>query len=187
MSSASAFEVAHAVGAVPIAVLVALRVRGVRRASAWWILAAAFAVSFVADSLAHWVSPPLISQVYPVTQAGLFALVLAPASVAVPVIGLTIAAAGASVTWRDAAGLDFLLHAVAWGSTAVLAWRYLLAGPLRTSLLVGFGGGLVAWLGFASDPGFMWWGALQTCRALAAGWFAVAVWQTARGTRDAVA
>ena len=177
MSSASAFEVAHAVGAVPIAVLVALRVRGVRRASAWWILAAAFAVSFVADSLAHWVSPPLISQVYPVTQAGLFALVLAPASVAVPVVGLALAAAGASITWREAAGLDLLLHAVAWGSTALLAWRYVVPGALRTALLVGFGGGLVAWAGFVLDPGWFWWLAYQVTRALAAGWFAVAVWQ----------
>ena len=166
-------SVALAVGAVPLLAVVLRRPKG----SAWWWLVAAFGVSFVAD-VAGWLGfAGLVSQVYPVAQAGLFALVLAPASVAVPVIGLTIAAAGASVTWREAAGLDFLLHAVAWGSTAALAWRYLLPGALRTALLVGFGGGLVAWTGFVLGPGWFWWSAYQTTRALAAGWFVAAVWQ----------
>ena len=161
------------VGLVPFLAVLARRPKG----SAWWWLAAAFGVSFVADMGALALGHPLLSQVYPVAQSGIFALVLAPASVAVPVIGLALAAAGASVTWRDAAGLDFLLHAVAWGSTAVLAWRYVMPGALRTALLVGFGGGLVAWAGFVLEPGWFWWLAYQVTRALAAGWFAVAVWQ----------
>lgn len=165
---------AAAIGAVPLLAVAALRPRG----SAWWWLAAAFGVSLVADIASLAWGHPLLSQVYPVTQAALFALVLAPVAVAVPVIGLTLAAAGASVAWREAAGLDFLLHAVAWGSTAALAWRYVLPGALRTALLVGFGGGVLAWAGFVLAPGWLWWALYQSTRALAAGWFVVAVWQS---------
>ena len=96
------------------------------------------------------------------------------------------AAVGASVAWREAAGLDIALHAVAWGSTAALAWRYLLPGALRTALLT-FGFGVVAWGGFVLEPGWAWWLAYQATRVLAAGWFTVAVWHSIRGRDDAVA
>ena len=164
---------ATALGLVPLLAVAVRRPKG----SAWWWLAAAFGVSFVADVGALALGHGLTSQVYPVAQSGIFALVLAPASVAVPVIGLALAAAGASITWREAAGLDFLLHAVAWGSTAVLAYRYVIPGALRTSLLVGFGGGLGAWAGFVLESGWFWWLSYQVTRALAAGWFCAAVWQ----------
>lgn len=172
---------ASSVGAVPLLAVLASRPRG----SAWWWLAAAFAVSLVADVAALAFGHPLLSQVYPVAQSGLFALVLAPTAVAVPVVGVVLAAAGISVAWREAAGLDFLLHAVAWGSTAALAWHYLMPSAIRTALLVGFGGGVVAWTGFVLDPGWTWWLVYQSTRVLAAGWFAVAVWQSPRGHRAA--
>lgn len=164
---------ALAFGLVPLLAVALLRPKG----SAWWWLAVAFGVSFVADLASLWWGHPLISQTYPVLQAGLFALVIAPRPVAIGTIGLVAVASAVSLGLRIAEGLDFMLHAVAWGSTAILARRYLIPGALRTALLLGFGGGVVAWTGFVIDPGWFWWLALQTTRALAAGWFCVAVWQ----------
>lgn len=165
-------------GLIPVAAVLAGRPRG----SAWYWLAAAFAVSFGADMAGSSGHALVASQVYPVTQSAIFALVLAPARVAVPVIGGIVAVAAGSAAWRDAAGLDFALHAAAWGSVAVIAWRELTPGALRTALLVGFGGGLVAWAGFVLTPGWWWWLAYQGTRAIAAGWFVVAVWQVRQTT-----
>lgn len=164
---------AAALGIVPFLAVALARPKG----SAWWWLTAAFGVSFVAD-MASFVWPhPLASQVYPLLQGGLFALVLAPRPVAIGTIAAVALASAVSLGVRDAKGLDLLLHAVAWGSTGLLSYRYLMPGALRTALLVGFGGGLVAWTGFVLDPGWFWWFALQTTRSLAAGWFCVAAWQ----------
>lgn len=162
-----------ALGLIPLAVVALRRPKG----SAWWYLAGAFAVSFVADMAGRFGYGFIGSQTYPVLQVGIIALVIAPRPVAIGAIGLIALASAVSLGYRDAKGLDYLLHAVAWGSTALLAYRYLMPGALRTALLVGFGGGLVAWTGFVIDPGWFYWFALQTTRALAAGWFCVAAWQ----------
>ena len=81
---------AHALGLVPILTMAGW---GRRLPSAWWWLAVAFGVSFLADTVSVLIPGPrgvghqLVSQTYPLLQAGLFALVLAPRPLAVAVIG----------------------------------------------------------------------------------------------------
>ena len=177
------FEAAHCIGAVPILVLGALRLGGRPVPSAWWLMALAFGVSFVADTAVDLgMSPLVISQTYPVTQAALFLLILLPQAEAVAVIGGLLAVAAGSL-WdpllglRQGEGLDFPLHAVAWGSIAAAAWHVLRPGWLRAALGMGFAALVVAWAGYVAVPGWWTWGGFQMVRAMQAAAFAVAAWQ----------
>lgn len=164
------FEVAHAIGIVPALWLVALRLRGQRVDAAYGWLAAAFGVSFLADSAAHWVDPALVSQVYLVTQAALFAAVLIPSRPALEwAVWLLLFTASLSVVARQGEGLDVLLHVVAFASVSGLAWT-LAAGRVRLVLGVGFAGLALAWVLYAAWPGWATWGAYHVTRlALAVG------------------
>lgn len=138
-------EIAHAVGILPLAWLLVLRAGGVRLASSWWLMAAAFGVSFVADSLAHVMQADFLSQLYLVTQAALFGFAIAPARAADRFVPVLLVAAGVSLGLRQGAGLDLLLHVVAFGGVAWLAWRYVPRGMLRVTLVAGFGTLAVTW------------------------------------------
>lgn len=171
------------VGLLPLA---AVAVHGRRLASAWWWLAAAFAVSWVAD-LAGWLGQfPLASQTYPLLQGSLFALVLAPRSVALSVVGGLALASGLSLALRSGAGVDVALHVAAMLSTAALAWRNLTPSALRWTLAAGFVALAAAWCAVVLWP--MSVAALDAYGwvrvAIAAG-FSVAAWQAAQGSRDA--
>lgn len=171
MSRAAAF----AIGLIPVAALGVLAMRR-RVGSAWWWMAAGFGVSFVADLLTLVMPHPLVSQVYPVSQAALFLLVLLPRSQAIAVIGALFAAAAGSMAARQGMGLDFPLHAVAWGSVAGAAWLVLMPGLLRTALGVCFPVLILAWGAFVLWPGWTAWGAMQGVRvALAIAWTLAAI------------
>ena len=137
-------------------------------------MGAAFGVSFLADVAAKVVGPAFPSQVYPVLQAGLFALALLPRRAVSWVMVAVLAAASTSIMARGAEGLDILLRVVAWGSVAGIGW-FAKDAALRASLLIAFGLGCLAWLAYVYAPGWWTWGFLQTCRAVGTGWFVVAV------------
>lgn len=168
---------AQCLGLVPALTLLTLRRAGRVVPSAWWWMAWAFAVSFVADAASLVLTHPLVSQTYPVTQAALFLLILLPQAEAVAVIGGLLAVAAGSLWLRQGEGLDFPLHAVAWGSIAVAAWHVLRPGWLRAALGMGFAALVVAWAGYVAVPGWWTWGGFQMVRAMQAAAFAVAAWQ----------
>lgn len=164
------FAVALSVGLVPLAYLSLLRLLGTRWESASWWLAAAFAVSFVADVVGLMGHGALVSQVYLVTQAALFAAVLIPSRPALEwAVWLLLFTASLSVVARQGEGLDVLLHVVAFASVSGLAWT-LAAGRLRLVLSVGFACLALAWVLYAAWPGWATWGAYHVTRlALAVG------------------
>lgn len=164
------FAVALSVGLVPLAYLSLLRLLGTRWESASWWLAAAFAVSFVADVVGLMGHGALVSQVYLVTQAALFAAVLIPSRPVVEwAVWVLLFTASLSVVARQGEGLDVLLHVVAFGSVSALAWM-LARGRLRLVLGVGFACLALAWCGYVWRLSFVTWGAYHAVRlALAAG------------------
>jgi hypothetical protein len=171
------FELAHQLALVPLLFLLVLRMRGQRRDVAWWWLAGAFFVSWLADSAAHVVDPWLMSLVYPVSQAAIVGAVLLERDDAVVfVIALVTIGVGA-VLWRGVGTPDVLVHTVAWASVALIVFDRDALGRLRTALLVAFGLGLLAWLGYTIRPGWTLWLCYQGVRALGIALFCRAAWK----------
>jgi hypothetical protein len=157
-------EFASEMALIPLAWLVVLTIRKRPRDVAWWWLALALAVSWVADTAALWVDPWFIGLVYPVTQAALVAAVFldrldaARFVVALVVVGVT------DALWHGVEGPDLLLRTVAWGAVTGIVWERPALGRLRTALLVAFGLALLCWWGYAIAPGWWSWGAYQLAR-----------------------
>ena len=147
---------------VPLAWLGLLTAAGQSRDAAWWWLAGAFAVSWVADTAAHWADPARVSLVYPVTQTALVGAVLLERRAAGLLTALLVTV-GLVAAWIG--GLDVLLRTVAWGAIVGIVWDRPALGRLRVALLVSFGLGLVAWWGYAVAPGWTSWGVYQSVRA----------------------
>jgi hypothetical protein len=169
-------ELAHHMALVPVLWLAGLHLSGQRRDPAWWWLAGAYGVSWLADAAAIVVDPWLVSAVYPVTQASLVAAVLAPRRHAVGIVGLLVLIGVLAIMGRGTHGPDVLLHTVAYGTVVALVTPLPL-GRLRVALLAGFGGMGVAWLAFAAAPSWPTWGAFQAMRALGLGLFCWAGWK----------
>jgi hypothetical protein len=160
------FEVAHLLGLVP---LCWLAVRGETRAE-WWWLAVAFAVSWVADTVAHLVNPWLPAAVYPVSQAAVIGAVLLPRRDAWLFAGALVLVGIAGVLLEGVWGPDLFLETVAsLGIVGIVYARPL--GLLRLALLVAFGMGWLAWIGYLFVPGFPSWGVYQGVRAVSLGFF----------------
>lgn len=163
-----------ALGVVPLVAMQGVHFAGGWRPRVWWALAVAFAVSFVADVAAWAWSPALVSQVYLVSQAGLFLLALAPRYASVG-FAAVLAAAGWSLASRRGEGLDVALHVTAYAVVAVAAWASAVPRALRLTLATGFAALAVAWVGYVASPGWWTWGAYHGVRAAMAAAFVVAV------------
>lgn len=161
-------EVAHQMALLPLASVAALRVSGVQPDVAWWWLAAAFAVSWLADTAAHFLPASagwVPSIVYPVLQTGLIVAVLMPRSLAWLVMGGLVALGLAAAVHVSASGPDVVLRSAADGMIVLVALlRVALPVALRASLLVTFGLGWLAWLAFSRHPALSAWYLYQCCR-----------------------
>lgn len=171
MMDALPFGIAHHMALIPLAWLAGLRARGRRRDAAWWWLAGAFAVSWLADTAAHWVDPWLIGLVYPVSQSALVAAVLLDRREAAKLLAVLLLIGVGAALWHGVQGPDVLLRTVAWGAIAGIAFDRWELGRLRMSLLVTFGLGLIAWMGYAIWPGWTSWLVYQGARAFGIGLF----------------
>ena len=155
-----------------------LGIRGERRAVYWWI-AIAFAVSWVADSAAHFGNPWFIATVYPVSQAGIVVLLLARAPrEATAMIGLLMVAGLVAVLWEGTTGPDLFLKTIAAGTVVSVLWP-LEDRHLRAALLVAFDLGWVMWVTYVLWPGWTTWGMYQGVRAVSLGMFCLASWKPA--------
>lgn len=77
--------------------------------------------------------------------------------------------------WRGPRTPDLFLHSVAWlGVLGIAADRWAL-GSLRVALMVYFGAGWVAWIGYNLVPGWTTWGLYQCTRLAGLVWFCRAV------------
>lgn len=159
-------EIAHLMGLGPLGFL-ALR-KETRPEYRW--LAAAFALSFVSDSLAHVGNPWLWSAIYPVGQAALVAAVVAPRLYAQWFLGALVVVGVLSVALLGLRDSTVPLRIFAWGWLCGVLWPLPL-GRLRLALLVSFGGGLLGWLGFLLWPIEPMWALNQGIRAAGIGLF----------------
>jgi len=150
--------------------LVWLVVRTEHRSRYWWV-AAAFAVSWIADSAAHSVNPWLVSLLFPIGQAGLIVVAFAEERREAQIyIGLMMVAGLLSLAWEGTKGPDLFLPTVAAGTALSVIWP-MTDRRLRACLLVAFGGGLLTWTAYAIVPGWTTWAIYQSVRALSLGLF----------------
>lgn len=172
-----AVEVATHMALLPLACLAWLHLRGERRDAAFWWIASAFAVSFVADTLARWYPPYLISTVYPLTQTAVIAAVFLTRREALLFVACLASIGVGAVFLNRAQTFDVLLRTVAWATLCGVVLDRWALGALRAALLVSFGGGLLAWYVYATWPNWPTWGAYHTVRLLGLLWFCVACWR----------
>src|SRR4051812_12337937 len=118
-------EVAHQMALVPLVWLALRRLRGNQVDAAWWWLAAAFAVSWVADGVSgllpernRWI----VSLVYPIVQTAIVAIVLIAREYAILFVGTLVAAATASALWMGVDGPDAVFRSVAWLAIVGIVW-----------------------------------------------------------------
>ena len=165
------FEVMHQLGLLPLAMLAALQLAGRRYDPVYWWLGIAFGVSWLADTAAHWISPPLVSVVYPVSQASIVVAVLLPRAHAAFVLAIVVLVAIGVVVFRGVDSPEALIRATAWGAIIAALLPASTLGFLRTILLFYYGLGLLAWLGYVAAPGWVAWGIYQGTRVLGIGGF----------------
>lgn len=167
-------EFTHALGLVPLLWLAGLAFQRDRRDAAWWWLALAFAVSFLADTLAHGLNAEVVGNVYPVLQSAMIGLILLDRRDAVTFAVVLGSVATVAMLAENPAGIDLFLATVAWGAVTVFAWQRPMLGLLRWCLVVTFGGGLLAWFGYAMEPGWTTWGLYQLTRVAGTALFCAA-------------
>lgn len=158
-------EPAHQMALLPLLWLAVLRVRGRDPGLAWWWLAGAFFVSWLADTAAaSFGNAWMIGVVYPVSQATLVAAVFLNRRDTLRVLAVftTVAIADVLVFGIDVP--DILFRTVAWGTVCGIVYGRPALGQLRLALLVAFGAALLAWLAFAGWLGWAQWIPYQGAR-----------------------
>lgn len=131
----------------PLLPVLVFSMRRVRSSRSWW-LTAAFLVSFVADTLAHWIRPGwVVAAVYPVAQYGLVFAALAPRRLFFPFLGLVTICAMLAAGAETYAGPSAALRIVG----ALLVLSLVLPNSdlrlMRTALVIYYGLGAIFWLG----------------------------------------
>jgi len=157
--------------AIPFLWLARLHAMGQKRDAAWWWVAGAFFVSWIADTAAHWANPNLVGNLYPLSQTAIVAAVLLPRQNARFLTAILVLCALATMGQAGVDGFDVVLRTVAWGTAACLAYIRRDIGPLAVVLLVTFGLGLVTWYGYAYAPSWTTWGVYQSARVFGIGLF----------------
>lgn len=162
---------------LPLAWLGGLTARGRKREVQWWFLAVAFAVSWLADTTAHWLPPLAVSVAYPIAQAtiviAVFDTKLASQAVAVlTIVTMTV------VALQGTDKPDAFVHTVIWLFVAAVAYLHAKLPRLRIALLVYFGLGLAGWIAYVIRPGIPTWSIYQSIRLLGLSLFCWAALQT---------
>lgn len=159
-------ELATWIGLIPLICLGTLWWHGDKRDAAYWWLAAAFGVSWLADMAALLIDPYIVTLVYPVSQTGLVAAVfLSRRGARWLVLGLLGIGAIAAMI-HEPGKPDLLLRACAWAMIVAMVEDLNALPTIRASLLVYFGLGILAWAGYVVSPGWTSWLLFQCCRVV---------------------
>lgn len=162
------FELAHHMALVPLLWLGLLAYYGQRRSPLWWALGFVFAVSWLADTWAHFIDPWLVSAIYPMLQAVIFGVVILPPKALGRFVASLGLIAGIAFGLRGIGRPEVFLHTVAWMGLCWLAWPI---RELRFPVLLGFGVGWLGWIVYSIAPGWPSWGIYQGIRAIGMGGF----------------
>lgn len=148
-----------------------------RAPRAYWWLALAFAVSFLADTASHFVNSFWVSRVYPVSQAALVAAVFLARKDALGILAMLVLAGLAGV-FLEPKGPELFTHLVCWLTAAAIASEEA-PQPVKRALTVYFGWGVLAWVCYVIEPGWASWGFYQGTRLVGIALFGLACWKPA--------
>jgi hypothetical protein len=163
----SSSEFAHWMALLPLACLVLLARRGETRDAAWWWLAGAFSVSWLADTWADVIPKSqrwIPSLVYPLAQSALVGAVLLRRSLALWFLAALTAAGLSSAMIFGVSGPEILLRGMAWLGLGALVNRVTIPLRLRLALSVYFGLDLIVWGVFMHWPTIVAWYVYQGIR-----------------------
>lgn len=169
-------EIAHQLGAVPMAWLFSLRAAGREVARVWWLFALAFLASWAADWVGHFGGTFPVGPAYLTLQGGLVVYALAPRERAARYLAVLAGTAAFVMLNFDPQTPDIFVHTVAWLGLLAVSWNF--AAPrVRWVLAVAFGLGWLTWLGYCWSPSWSSWLTYQSTRVLGAGAFCWASWK----------
>lgn len=169
-------------GLIPLAWTLSLRsARAIDRRWLW--LAAAFAVSWLADWLSHFLLTPLVGPLYISVQSGIIVWTLAPPATAARFSVVLLGAVAMAMLSLVPTDPDILVHTIGWLGLLAVLTSVPLAPRLRWVLSLAFGLGWVAWLGYVLRPGWPSWLIYQGVRAASIAMFCRAsftpIWRVA--------
>lgn len=121
--------------------------------------------------MAHRYGPGPISPLYLVTQSGIIAAVLSPRLEAAWYVGLLVVVGMIAFLFQPLTQPDWIVHTIAWLGLVGIVYPRKALGTLRWALLVGFGLGWLAWMGYVLAPGWASWITYQSVRAVGIGLF----------------
>lgn len=168
-------EVTHHLALTPLLWLGALSYTGKTIRSEWWLLALVLAVSWIADSAAHFIDPWFVSALYPIAQAVLVAAVVLSPVAAHRFILAILAIAVVSISWNGVGRPDLFIRTICWVGIMLMLWP--LGSSIRVIAFSAFGLCWLAWIGYSMSPSWTTWGLYQGVRAATDGAFC---WASAR-------
>lgn len=163
-------------GLLPIAWVLSLRQAGRAHDRRWIVLALAFAMSWIADSLSHAFDVAQLGPLYLIGQAGFIVWALAARTQLWRFLIVLIGTLNAAMILLDLSEPDILMHTVAWLGVLVICWPLPLIPSLRWTLAMMCGAALLAWCGYVLRPSWTSWGIYQGIRATAIVLFCRAAW-----------
>lgn len=150
---------------LPVLVLLSLHQSGAKRDVAYWWIAGAFAVSWVADALAHVVDPHVTTLCYPIVQSAIIGAVLLRQREGRQFVYVSVLCGLFAIVFLPS--YDVLLRTVAWSAVTVMAMQARRQiGLTSLALTTSFGVGLVSWYLYNLTPSFETWAVYQAVRAL---------------------
>ena len=153
---------------LPLLWLGILAHHGQHRSVVWWALAIVLGVSWLADTVAHWIDPWLVGMTYPLVQALVLACVLLPTPALWRFALVVLAMGGGALLFGRVGHPDVLARTVAWSGLLVIAWP---RRELRLPVAMTFGLGWLGWVAYSVAPGWATWGTYQSIRAIGLGTF----------------
>lgn len=171
-----ASEVFHQAGLIPLVALIVLRLHGFKATPWYWGIAAAFSVSWVADSVAYLLihndkSSWIVSYFYPSIQLGIVYVLLLERRLAFFVLGGLGLLCISTLSQGPLDSPETSLRVSNGLFVAALAYQRKDLGLIRTSLIVYFGAGAIFQLAFPLlieniDLFRLDWYAYQGCRMI---------------------
>jgi hypothetical protein len=160
------FALAHHLSLLPLLWLGVLAYYRQPRSVLWWTLALVLAVSWLADTAAHWLDPWLVSRTYPLVQALALGAVLLPTD---RLWRLVLVLMGAAAIAAGTTGPDIVTHTIAWTSILVMVWPA--QDSARRTIALIFLGNWLGWIAYTIAPGWWAWSIYQGLRAIGFGVF----------------
>lgn len=165
------FEFTHQMALLPLLWLSIQHGRGRSSGLAWWWIACAYAISWLADNAAHVIDPWTINRIYPVSQAAIIGAVFL---CRLDALRFTLTLMTVGIVCIFVSGMafpDICTHTVAWLTIVGIVWDRWALGWLRSTLIISFGLGLIGYIAYAYWPSWPTWTLYHSIRLIGMFWF----------------